>query len=172
MASILSLAFLLPSLVGCGESDKLPREAVSGSVSVEGKPLKSGLITFLPNESNTPTQGGAVVLEGKYTIPKNQGLVPGKYRIIITSPEDKPEVIVDKANNAPGMPPLPAKEVIPKQYNSESLLSAEVTAGGKNVFEFNLVSPRGEVTARPTRNDALRGRFLLVSSVIAVSHSP
>jgi hypothetical protein len=133
-------AFLLTSLAGCGESDKLPREPISGSVTVEGKPLKSGLITFIPNESNTPTQGGALILEGKYSVPKNQGLVPGKYRIIITSPDDKPAEIVDKANNAPGMPPLPAKEVIPKQYNSESLLSAEVTAGGKNVFEFNLVS--------------------------------
>jgi len=139
-ASTLSLACLLPNLVGCGESDKLPREAVSGTVSVEGKPLKSGLITFVPNESNTPTQGGALILEGKYTVPKNQGLVPGKYRIIITSPEDKGEIIFDKTNNAPGLPPIPAKEVIPRQYNSESLLSAEVTAGGKNIFEFNLVS--------------------------------
>jgi hypothetical protein len=139
-ASTLSLAFLVTSLVGCGDSDKLPREAVSGSVSVEGKPLKTGLITFLPNESNTPTQGGAVVIEGKYTIPKNQGLVPGKYRIVITSPEDKGEIIFDKTNNAPGLPPIPAKEVIPRQYNSESLLSADVAAGGKNVFEFNLVS--------------------------------
>jgi hypothetical protein len=136
----LILVFVLPQLAGCGASDNLPREAVSGAVAVEGKPLKSGLITFLPNEPNTPTQGGTLVLEGKYSIPKTQGLVPGKYRVVITSPEDKPEVIVDKTNNMPGMPPVPAKEVIPKQYNSESLLTAEVTAGGKNVFEFNLVS--------------------------------
>jgi hypothetical protein len=139
-ALLLSLALALPNLVGCGESDKLPREAIKGSVTIEGTPLKSGLITFVPNESNTPTQGGAVVLEGKYTIPKNQGLVPGKYRIIITSPEDKPEIIFDKTNNAPGLPPIPAKEVIPRQYNSESLLTADITAGGKNEFDFNLVS--------------------------------
>src|SRR4051794_37265346 len=126
-ASTLVIPFLVFHGLGCGASDNLPREAVSGAVSVEGKPLKSGMITFIPNESNTPTQGGAVVLEGKYTIPKNQGLVPGKYRVVITSPEDKPEVIVDKTNNAPGLPPIPAKEVIPKHYNSESLLTAEVT---------------------------------------------
>jgi hypothetical protein len=139
MAPTMAFGFLVLNLAGCGESDKLPREPVSGAVAVEGKPLKSGMITFIPNEANTPTQGGAVVIEGKYTIPKNQGLVPGKYRIVITSPEDKPEVIFDKTNNAPGLPPIRGKEVIPKQYNSESLLTAEVRAGGNNVFEFNLV---------------------------------
>jgi hypothetical protein len=140
LASTAILFFLLWSLAGCSSSDGLPREGVSGMVKVEGKPLKSGLISFFPSEPNTPTQGGSLVLEGKYTIPKDQGLVPGKYRVVITSPEDKPEVFVDKTNNAPGMPPIPAKEAIPKQYNTESLLTAEVTAGGKNVFEFNLVS--------------------------------
>jgi hypothetical protein len=139
MASTFVAAFLLFNLTGCGGSDKLPREAVSGTVSVEGKPLKTGLITFLPDDSNTPTQGGGVVLEGKYTIPRNQGLVPGKYRIVITSPEDKPAPL-DMTNNAPGMPPPPVKEVIPRQYNSESLLTADVKAGAKNEFEFNLVS--------------------------------
>jgi len=139
LASAVALALLGFSPAGCGDRDNLPREAVSGGVTVEGKPLKSGLITFIPNEDNTPTQGGGVVLDGKYSIPRNQGLVPGKYRVVITSPDEKPPVL-DKTNNAPGLPPIPGKEVIPSQYNTESLLTAEVTAGGKNVFEFNLVS--------------------------------
>jgi hypothetical protein len=137
-ASVVTLALLGFSLTGCGDGDKLPREAISGGVTVEGTPLKSGLITFIPNEDNTPTQGGGVVLEGKYSIPRNQGLVPGKYRVVITSPDDKPPIL-DKTNNAPGLPPIPGKEVIPSQYNTESLLTAEVKAGSNNVFEFNLV---------------------------------
>ena len=137
-----SFALLGLNLAGCGGGDNLPREAVSGSVAVEGKPLKSGLITFLPDSPDVTTQGGGVLVEGKYSIPRDQGLVPGKYKVVVSSAEDKPEVIPDKAfnNNAPGAPPILAKEVIPAQYNNKSLLTAEVKAGGKNVFEFNLTS--------------------------------
>jgi hypothetical protein len=144
MALVPALLVLLLVQTGCGGGDNLPREAVSGGVTVEGTPLKSGLITFIPNDENTPTQGGGVVLDGRYSIPRNQGLVPGKYRVVITSPDDKPPIL-DKTNNAPGLPPIPGKEVIPSQYNTESLLTAEVTAGAKNVFEFNLVkTPPGK----------------------------
>jgi hypothetical protein len=136
---------LVTHLSGCVGSDNLPRQAVSGSVSVDGKPLGKGLITFLPSDPEIPTQGGGNIVAGEYSIPREQGLVPGKYKVVITSPEDKPEQVVDKANDMPGMPPILAKEVVPRRYNSESLLTAEVTAGGKNLFEFNLTSePAGK----------------------------
>jgi len=114
-------------------------------VSVEGKPLPKGLITFLPADPETPTQGGGVIADGKYSIPKDQGLVPGKYKIVISSPSDEPEKVVDTTNNMPGMPPVVAKEAIPSQYNKDSLLTAEVKAGAKNVYEFNLTNaPAGK----------------------------
>jgi len=128
----------LVTMNGCGGGDSLPREAVSGSVSVEGKPLAAGLITFLPDSPDVPTQGGAAIIDGKYEIPKAQGLVPGKYKIVISAPEDE-EPAVDP-NLPPGFPPPPRKEVIPSQYNAKSLLTAEVTAGRQNVFEYNLTS--------------------------------
>ncbi|MCA1685447.1 MAG: hypothetical protein LC745_05575 [Planctomycetia bacterium] len=146
-AVAVSFAVLGLNLAGCGGGDNLPREAVSGTVAVEGKPLKTGLITFLPDSPDVTTQGGGNVIEGKYTIPRDQGLVPGKYKVVVSSPEDKPAEITDKAfnNNAPGMPPTLPKEVIPAQYNDKTLLTAEVTAGGKNVFEFNLITaPAGK----------------------------
>lgn len=127
-------------LVGCGGADDLPREPVSGTVAVEGKPLSKGLITFLPSDSEVPTQGGGPIEEGKYAIPRDQGLVPGSYKIVISSTGDKPETVVDKTNDMPGMPPKLAKEAIPSQYNQNSILTAEVKAGGKNVYEFNLTN--------------------------------
>lgn len=129
----------LAGLGGCGGGDNLPREAVSGMVTVEAKPLKSGLITFVPVDAATPTQGGATVLEGKYEIPKTVGLVPGKYKVVVSSGEGTPEKQVDKTNDMPGMPPVPAKEAIPAQYGANSILEATVTAGKDNRFDFNLV---------------------------------
>jgi hypothetical protein len=141
------LAIFAPSLflTGCGGGDNLPREEISGSVAVDGKPLDSGLITFQPDGSEA-TQSGASVVQGKYTIPRDQGLVPGKYTVTITAAGNTPEKQVDTLtnNNMPGMPPLPAKEVIPSSYNSQSLLSAQVKAGSKNEFNFNLTAAQGK----------------------------
>jgi hypothetical protein len=146
IASAAILAFLASSLMGCGAGDNLPREAISGSVAVDGKPLDSGLITFQPDGAEVATQSGASIVQGKYTIPREQGLVPGKYKVSITAVGNTPEKQVDTTsnNNMPGMPPVPAKEVIPSAYNSGSLLSAEVKAGSKNEFNFNLTAAQGQ----------------------------
>jgi hypothetical protein len=141
-AAIMAVGLL--NLAGCSEDD-LPREAVSGSVTLDGNPLNSGVITFVPNGPDIPSQGGAPVVDGKYSIPRAQGLVPGKYKVVISSGEGRPEKKVDTATDMPGMPPIPAKQAIPPQYNAASILEASVTAGGKNQFDFNLTrGPRGK----------------------------
>jgi hypothetical protein len=145
-SSITSAATLvLFGLMGCGGGDNLPREEISGSVAVDGKPLESGLITFQPDGTEA-TQSGASVVQGKYTIPRDQGLVPGKYKVTITAAGNTPEKPVDTLtnNNMPGMPPIPAKEVIPSSYNAQSLLTAQVKAGSKNEFNFNLTATSGK----------------------------
>ncbi len=143
-------AFVVPLLlmfgvVGCG-GDNLPREAISGTVTVDGKPLKAGVITFVPNAPDIPTQAGAAVVEGKYTIERAQGLVPGKYKVVVSSgggDEANAEKQVDHVTDMPGMPPVPAKETIPSTYGANSILEANVTAGGSNQFDFNLVAGAG-----------------------------
>jgi len=140
-AAVVALGLI--GFAGCGGgSDNLPREAVSGSVAVNGKPIKTGIITFLPS-GDTPTQGGSAITEGKYAIPREQGLVPGTYKVVVSSGEGTEEKKTD-TNAMPGMPPVPAKEAIPSDYNAKSLLTAEVKAGGKNVFEFNITSVPGK----------------------------
>src|SRR4051794_10320669 len=61
-APVAAVAASLLGLGGCGGTDGLPRQAVSGTVTVDGKPLKAGLITFMPSGPDIPTQGGATVL--------------------------------------------------------------------------------------------------------------
>jgi hypothetical protein len=132
-----SAALGMLTLAGCGDSDELPREPVSGTVTLDGKPLASGLITFQPEGTDIATQGGGPIESGEYAIPRDQGLVPGKYTVSITSGGGS-ETIVDDTNNMPGMPPVPSQETIPARYNTESELTAEVTAGGANRFPFEL----------------------------------
>lgn len=137
-SAVIAAGMLAASLAGCSGGDGLPREPVSGSVDFDGKPLDKGSITFLPAEAELPTQGGADVMAGKYAIPRDQGLVPGKYRVVITSAGGDSEKSKDTTNGMPGMSaPLP-KELLPAQYNTKSTLTAEVKAGDANLFEFDL----------------------------------
>lgn len=123
---------------GCSsESDGLAREAISGTVTFDGQPLERGSITFLP-EGQLPTQGGAPIMDGKYSIAQNEGLVAGKYHVAITAPLGEGEKSKDTVSNAPGMPPKPPKDLIPAQYNTKSTLVADVEAGKANTFDFNL----------------------------------
>src|ERR1041384_7389655 len=61
------------------------RVALSGNVLLKGQPLENGTITFYPVESNT--QSGAPIENGKFKIVREKGLVPGKYRVSISSPD-------------------------------------------------------------------------------------
>ncbi len=101
-----------------------------------------GLITFLPSDSEVPTQGAA--RSRKVNTARFRGIrasVPGSYKIVISSTGDKPETVVDKTNDMPGMPPKLAKGKPSRRSTTRtSILTAEVKAGGKNVHEFNLTN--------------------------------
>ncbi len=117
-------------LAGCGSEG--PRQAISGSVTFKGKALE-GKIDFEPTGSEG-TQAGTVIANGKYTIPRDKGLVPGNYKVMISSPEGQIE------EPDPGGNPLigQAKDRIPAKYNRKTTLFREVKKGGSNVFDFTL----------------------------------
>ena len=135
---LLSTALLM-TFGGCSEkSDGLPREAVSGTVTLDGQPLPKGLIQFLPSSAKEVMSGGAVIEDGKFSIARNEGLLPGIYRVDITSSAGSEPL-------TPGEPPGPAKttkttpkDLIPQQYNLKSTLTAEVKAAAANTFDFTL----------------------------------
>jgi myxalamid-type polyketide synthase MxaE and MxaD len=54
------------------------RVRVEGEVTVGGKPLRFGTITFVPNRASMPTAWGPVAM-GKYSIPASRGPLPGSY---------------------------------------------------------------------------------------------
>ncbi len=124
---------------GCGgAADELPRETVTGTVSFKGEPLKAGMIQFQPADPNVSTAAGAAVKDGAYTVTRDQGPVPGRYQVMITSAEAAPNAAVQAV--LPGDAPPPSKEPIPARYNVKTELKAEVTKGGPNAFDFKLES--------------------------------
>ena len=122
---------------GCGSEDQLQRQAISGSVTLAGKPLESGMIQFQPTSTNETTAGVGTIALGRYRIAAIEGLVPGKYQVMITGalgpPAESKAGVRDEA-----LPRAPAKELIPTRYNSNTELRAEVTKDGTNQFDFDL----------------------------------
>lgn len=130
-------------LAGCSSSaeDQLPRQPVSGTVTVDDKPLKDGSITFTPDDlgRSDAVTAGAVITEGSYTIPKQGGPTPGKYRVAILGADEAPP----PSKEAPGMPTRPSptkKPIVPEKYNAKSTLTAEVKNGERNTIDFELKS--------------------------------
>lgn len=130
----LGFGVLLLALVslGCSGSDgKLP---ISGTVQFQGKPLNKGTIQFHPvDQSGITTFANGEIKEGSYSIASDKGLRPGKYKVMISSADAK-----EKEPAAPGESGPPAKERIPKRYNSESQEFVEVKSGGDNKFNFDI----------------------------------
>jgi hypothetical protein len=126
---------------GCwGSGDDAPRESVSGTVTLDGKPLAAGAIQFFPaatSASGFTFGGGDSIKNGKFSISREVGLVPGTYRVSIYSGNAKAER--PKAV-APGRFAQVAKEIIPFKYNAQSTLTADVPKGGLSDLRFDLQS--------------------------------
>jgi hypothetical protein len=84
---ILAAALLAASVIGCGDSG--PRRVpVSGTVSLNGKPLEGAIISFLPvpeNKEGMPAEDITGPSGNYKAMTKGRsGVVPGKYRVSIT----------------------------------------------------------------------------------------
>ena len=124
------------SAIGCGNTDgKYP---VSGEVTLAGQPLPSGAIIF--ESSDGSNRGGTTITDGKYSLPADQGLMPGTYVVRVSAvqpssggasagPPGPEAVAIERAN----------KDVVPDEFNSNSKLTHEV--GPDKPTEFDIAIP-------------------------------
>lgn len=140
LRSWIVLAFICLFCCGCSQ-DADGLQAVSGTVNVDGVPVQTGSIRFEPTEGQA-SFSGAMILDGKYTVPRDNGLLAGKYRVAITAP--MPGTIDKGSSQAlPGEAPPLAKDLIPPEWNSASTQFIEVKKGGSNTFSFDIPTKGG-----------------------------
>jgi hypothetical protein len=119
---------------GCTSSvpeDDLPRQPVAGTVLVDGRPLGRGAIFFFPAHrdiSNSSISSGGVIENGRFSLPWAQGLVPGEYRVAISSGGSHAEQDQRKAD--PKKLEFDPNETIPARFNTQTELAFEVKEGG------------------------------------------
>jgi hypothetical protein len=113
------------ALVGCG--DKGPKKyPVSGTVTVDGKPVPKGSIVFANKGGGNAPDAGTIV-DGNYKFEATEGVK----RVEITASREK-------AGINPAMGAAPKEEYIPARFNTASTLEANVTAAGPNTFNFQV----------------------------------
>ncbi len=130
-------ALSIAAWVGCGEDNPLGRKAVSGMVTLDGKPLSSGSIQFAPLDKG-PVLGGCNIKEGSYTIAAEKGLPPGKYLVRISAPDMSFFETVPAEERRHSKPP----NLAPPEYGSESKITITVTGEGPNEFNFDMKSAK------------------------------
>ena len=80
------VSFGIVFCIGCGGSDGPVRDALNGTVSLpDGQPVPAGEINFEP-DAQSGNKGPASMIEiqnGKYSLPKDQGILGGSYVVTI-----------------------------------------------------------------------------------------
>lgn len=151
-ASSLALALILAAAGCSGRQDDLPREPVSGTVTMDDQPLSGAVIQFSPTgpAEKSVTGANAEITDGAFSIPREDGLVPGTYRVSISHAELKDAKV--KARRKPTSPelktttPIPSRtkqigpELIPARYNARSELTAEIKPGHSEGLKYALKS--------------------------------
>lgn len=127
IGSFLAVGSLLIS--GCGSNN---RASVSGTVTLDGKTLESGVIAFLPTNGNQGPTAGAVISNGRYEIASARGPTFGAYRVTVSSMQKTGHKIPSLGGSLDEM-----AEVIPLQYRDDSKLVIDVQPGG-NTFDLEL----------------------------------
>ncbi len=132
-------AILALGMIGCsGKTDDYPRVPFSGAVTLDGKPLVNGYIIFEP-KGEIMTQSGGMIQDGKFDVPREDGAIPGLYSVGIFSGAETP---TNRADVATPEGEIAARknrgEIVPRKYNIDSILTAEIKAEATNVFQFDL----------------------------------
>lgn len=135
-------AMQIAALIGCGGK---PAQ-VSGTVTLDGKPLERGVVGFTPVAGGLRA-AGIIQSDGRYTLTTNResGLETGEYRVTVVSREPGPP--------SNGGPPMPGPYITPERYAVESTSGLFYTvAPGNNTIDIELTSDAAALPAEATNN--------------------
>jgi hypothetical protein len=123
-------------VAGCGKGPVL--NDVSGAITYDGDPVPDGAVTFEPQEGQATAQG-ATIIGGEYKVPRDKGLLAGKYKVLITIGDGLSgagNAGVEPSNAKAEVGLVPGKDRAPPEFNTQSNKFVEVKDGEANRFNF------------------------------------
>jgi hypothetical protein len=144
VALLLGLLFFTS---GCGLSASGPqRVAVEGDVTLDGSPLQSGVIRFVPTGATKGPAALGTIKEGRFTLSESNGPTLGQQIVEIDAGlakdpvADATDVAAAWTDFAKSNVKRPREITIPRRYNRNSTLLVEVTAQTAKALDFKLAS--------------------------------
>jgi len=127
-----------PVIAGCSYGP--PRAAVKGEVTLDGRPLRQGVIRFVPLDDGAGPKYSLPISNGEFAAPASAGPAAGRHTIEIDStdnggyaPDDEEAIAKLKAARKR------IKVVrVPRRYNKQSELTADLLVSGVNELNFKL----------------------------------
>jgi hypothetical protein len=115
---------------GCSEQSS--QGTVTGTVTLDGKPLAAGEIRFVPADGQSAT-AGATIYEGQFTA----AVPPGEKKVQISAPKVTGK---KKMYDTPDSPTVDTvQELLPARYNVQTELTITV-GNGTQEEKFELTS--------------------------------
>jgi len=122
----LLVGLVLAFLHGCGEDDGVgTRYPVRGTVTYKGQPVPNGTVSFMTEAKDGRSGGGGINPDGTYeasTVSPGDGLLPGRYKVSVTSVEVDMESVVKKPTGTIYRTDMtrkaPKKKNIPDRYSN------------------------------------------------------
>jgi hypothetical protein len=131
------LVLLFAIVTGCGSGDGLKRQAISGTVTLDGEAIARGAILFEPATDESGTAVGATIRQGSFTIARQDGPVPGEYLVRIYASSG---VQAPPGKGQTERTPRAMVERLPPRYNTRTELTASVRDRSPNRYNFALDS--------------------------------
>ena len=120
-------------LTGCSNSSRPPTYPVTGTVTMQGKPVAGAAITFVPTGKEGEAASAITDSDGKYALTTwraGDGAQPGEYRVKVSKQE---QTAVDPSKMVKNLtieeeqkiyvenkkPPPPAKRLLPSKFENE-----------------------------------------------------
>ncbi len=127
---------LLLAVAGCGGSEQAETRKISGTVSLDGRPLTRGHVLFVPDSGRAAN--GEIQSDGSYvlrTYGSADGAVLGTHRVAVVCREEAPPT-----KDLGIEPPRPGPSLIPEHYSETAMsgLTFEVTPDGPSTFDIEL----------------------------------
>ena len=148
----LALLGLLAAPIGCAPSPVKPFNPpalvpVQGTITVDGEPLETATVTFLPTDEEGTLTVGETDAEGFYALQYlgGDGTATGSYKVSVgykVSTAGKPLGLGVQSSLVPPDDVIGAQERLPANYSDlgRTVLSAEVPPQG-GTFNFDLEGP-------------------------------
>ena len=134
-------------LLGCSGPSGPEKVSVSGTVSIDGKSLEQGTISFVSLEGGRTSI--TKIADGEYYIARNDGPYPGPQKVVIQAFQKTGKMLtVDKPLPTPpgegrrippgGLKIEEKRQILPARYNSESTLKTTLESGNNKNVDFDL----------------------------------